>query len=171
MRSYAAMATPSSHARWVQPTLAEGEELQYAHSAVCVARPRATRRADPGERGGLAARFAYISDRLARRGGVDGDPGSVARSIAFRHGALVLGVTDRRVGLWQGQSQQRSGVVWAVERERVAGVQRLRRRRLLPRFRVHFDDGSWAAFDTFRARNVRELAGLLGAWMAPDGDR
>jgi hypothetical protein len=142
---------------WIVPTLVEGEQLASAHTVIFVTRsttaPRLARR---------RGTFVDLRRRLSRRGGYEGAPGTVAHSIPFRQGGHLLVVTDRRVGIWRGPAQHRPGVLWSVPREQLSGVERRPRLQLMARFRLHFEDGSWAAFLTFRARSVRRLAELLG---------
>ncbi|HEX4109314.1 MAG TPA: hypothetical protein VHX88_14350 [Solirubrobacteraceae bacterium] len=147
----------SHYDRYIESTLAEGEEVQAVHTVLMVTRSTTATRLEPGGR-----MFTEARRRFARRGGYEGEPGTVAHGIPFRQGGHLLVVTDRRVGLWRGPSQHRTGVLWSVPRDQLAGVERRPRLQFMSRFRLHFSDGSWAALMTFRGRNVRRLAELLG---------
>ncbi len=147
----------------VEPFLQENEEIEAAENVVCVATAVGVHaRGVPGVPGvGLRVGSA-LGDRLGRVGAVKGEPDSIARSIPHQRGGLVLGVTDRRVGLWSGPAMGQAAELWSAPREVVARVERRPRAQLLARFRLHFADGSTAAFMTPKRASIEHLADLLG---------
>ncbi len=150
------------YARRVQPFLGPDEELEAAENVVCVATGRGVHARAPGA-GGVGLRVGgALGDRLGRVGAVTGAPESVARSIPYRPGGLVLGVTQARVGLWTGLTLGAPAEVWSAPREVVAMVERRPRRQLLARFRLHFADESSAAFMTPKRKTIERLGDLLG---------
>lgn len=141
------------YAARVHPFLQEGEQIETAENVVCVATGRGVVRGPSG----------FIGDRLGRMGAVSGEPGSIARSIPYHDGGIMLGVTDRRVGLWSGPAMGEPAELWSAPRDVVARVERRPRRQMLARFRLHFADGSSTAFLTPRRATVDRLADLLGS--------
>ncbi len=137
--------------------LQEGEEIEAAENVVCAA--TAVGEHAPGVGGRIGGR---LGDRLGRVGAVEGDPDSIARSIPYQRGGLVLGVTDQRVGLWSGPAMGQPAELWSAPREVIARVERRPRLQLLARLRLHFADGSSAAFLTPKRASIERLAELLG---------
>lgn len=135
----------------VRPFLQEGEEIVAAENVVCVA-------TGVGAAGGVGG---ALGNRLGRVGAVTGEPDSIARSIPYQDGGLALGVTDRRVGLWSGPAMGQPAELWSAPRDVVARVERRSRLQMLARFRLHFVDGSSAAFMTPRRATIERLAELL----------
>ncbi|MYW43025.1 hypothetical protein [Streptomyces sp. SID161] len=82
--------------------------------------------------------------------GSDG-AGSIAAGMPRTSGALLLRVTDRRVGLVQPLD---GTPVWEVPRAWVTRVERRPRTQAMARFRLHYADGSWLAFLTMRRRTI-----------------
>lgn len=156
------MDLDETYARRVQPFLRPDEELQAAENVVCVATGRGLHAHAPGAAGVGWAVGGTLGDRLGRVGAVKGAPESVARSIPYRPGGLVLGVTETRVGLWTGAALGGPGEVWSASREIVARVERRPRLQLLARFCLHFVDGSSTAFMTPKGKTIERLGDLLG---------
>lgn len=102
-----------------------------------------------------------LGDHLMQNiGAVSGGAGSVAAQLPpTGSGALLLRITDQRVGLVRPAD---GAPVWEVPRAWVARVERRPRLQLMARFRVHYSDGSWLAFLTMRRRTIEEFRGLLG---------
>ncbi len=96
---------------------------------------------------------------MGRVGASGGAQGSVASQMPRTSGALLLRVTDQRVGLVKPLD---GTPVWEVPRSWVARVERRPRLQLMARFRVHYADGSWLAFLTFRRRTVEGFRAVLG---------
>lgn len=102
-----------------------------------------------------------LGDQLVRNvGAVNGGVGSVAAQLPDTGGgALLLRVTDQRVGLVRPSD---GTAVWEVPRGWVARVERRPRLQLMARFRVHYADGSWLAFLTMRRRTIEGFRVVLG---------
>ncbi len=146
-----------------RPFLQEGEEIKTAEVVVCVATAVGARpRGVPGAPGAGLRVGGAVGNRLARMGAVKGESDSIARSIPYQRGGIVLGVTERRVGLWSGPAMGEPAELWSAPREVVTRVQRRPRLQLLARFRLHFADGSTAAFMTPKRASIERLANLLG---------
>ncbi|MEV5878304.1 hypothetical protein AB0L75_29585 [Streptomyces sp. NPDC052101] len=85
--------------------------------------------------------------------------GSIAAGMPSTSGALLLRVTDQRVGLVKPLD---GTPVWEVPRTWVVRVERRPRTQLMARFRLHFSDGSWLAFLTMRRRTIEQFHSLIG---------
>ncbi|MFB7511289.1 hypothetical protein [Streptomyces broussonetiae] len=85
--------------------------------------------------------------------------GSIAAGMPRTSGALLLRVTDQRVGLVKPLD---GTPVWEVPRAWVTRVERRPRTQLMARFRLHFADGSWLAFLTMRRRTLEQFRSLIG---------
>ncbi|WBO68553.1 hypothetical protein [Streptomyces camelliae] len=92
-------------------------------------------------------------------GAQSGGAGSIAAGMPGTSGALLLRVTDQRVGLVRSLD---GTPVWEVPRAWVARVERRPRTRLMARFRLHYADGSWLAFLTMRRRTIEQFRSLIG---------
>ncbi|MGH4033479.1 hypothetical protein ACQB60_31610 [Actinomycetota bacterium Odt1-20B] len=100
-----------------------------------------------------------LGDHLMHRyGAQSGDAQSIAAAMPPTSGALLLRVTDQRVGLVKHLD---GTPVWEVPRAWVAHVERRPRLQLMARFRVHYADGSWLAFLTARRRTIEAFATAL----------
>ena len=103
---------------------------------------------------------AAIGNTIARAGSVKGEKDGIAAGIPSSGGsAVILAVTDGRVGIWKLDG---SGELWSVDRTDVAGVEKTRRLQLLARYRLHFTDGSSAAVMTPSAKSIDALQDALG---------
>ena len=103
---------------------------------------------------------AAVAGRLVNTvGAQSGGAGSIASGLPRTSGALLLRVTDQRVGLVQPLD---GTPVWEVPRAWVTRVERRPRTQLMARFRLHYADGSWLAFLTMRRRTIDEFHSLLG---------
>ncbi|MDI2125477.1 hypothetical protein [Yinghuangia seranimata] len=110
---------------------------------------------------GRGRRGAELGDRLMQSvGAVSGGAGSIAASMPETTGALLLRITDRRVGL---VNHMNGTPVWEVPRGWVVRVERRPRLQVVARFRVHYADGSWLGFFTMRRRTIDEFQRHLGA--------
>lgn len=130
--------------------LTPGEQLLAYASVV----PAASAKGVSVNLGGVLAND--LMNRVGARGGVRG---SIASQMPSTSGALLLRVTDQRVGLVKPLD---GTPVWEVPRTWVARVERRPRLQLMARFRVHYADGSWLAFLTMRRRNIERFRSLLG---------
>ncbi|MEU9478001.1 hypothetical protein [Streptomyces sp. NPDC048191] len=92
-------------------------------------------------------------------GARSGAAGSIAAGMPRTSGALLLRVTDQRVGLVRPLD---GTPVWEVPRAWVARIERRPRTQLMARFRVHYSDGSWLAFLTMRRRTIEQFRSLIG---------
>lgn len=93
-----------------------------------------------------------LGDHLMHRyGALSGGAQSIAAAMPATSGALLMRVTDQRVGLVQHAD---GTPVWEIPRAWVAQVERRPRLQLLARFRVHYADGTWLAFLTARRRTI-----------------
>ena len=107
---------------------------------------------------------------VGRIGAVKGSRDSIARSVPRVTKNSRLLVTNQQVALWspragtQALSHGYGGwtTAWSTPRATVAHIERRRRLQLLARFRLHFTDGSSAAFMTpFRA-SIQRLSDAIG---------
>ncbi|MER6355027.1 hypothetical protein ABT186_25240 [Streptomyces sp. NPDC001634] len=102
----------------------------------------------------------HVGDYLMHNiGAASGGAGSIASGMPQTSGALLLRVTDQRVGLVRHLD---GTPVWEVPRTWVARVERRPRLQLMARFRLHYADGSWLAFLTMRRRTIETFKGVLG---------
>lgn len=92
-------------------------------------------------------------------GAQSGAAGSIAAGMPDTSGALLLRVTDQRVGLVRPLD---GTPVWEVPRAWVVRVERRPRTQLMARFRLHYADGSWLAFLTMRRRTIERFRSLIG---------
>jgi hypothetical protein len=136
------------------PHLEEGEQALVAEVVVPAS----------GAKGAGVGIGAAIGNVLARRGSVDGEPGTRAADLPRpATDAALLVLTDRRVGLWPDLSAGgHAEPVWTLPRGEVAGIEPRPRAQLLARFRLRFADGSALAYMTMRRAAVDRLAGELG---------
>ncbi|GAA3105246.1 hypothetical protein [Streptomyces echinatus] len=103
---------------------------------------------------------AAVANRLVNSVGAQaGEAGSIAAQVPPTSGALLLRVTDQRVGLVRPLD---GAPVWEVQRAWVTRVERRPRTQLMARFRLHFADGSWLAFLTMRRRTIEQFRELIG---------
>ncbi|MFD7706740.1 hypothetical protein ACFV6E_10585 [Streptomyces sp. NPDC059785] len=101
-----------------------------------------------------------LGDRLVQSvGAASGGAGSIAAGLPATSGALLMRVTDQRVGLVRHLD---GTPVWEVPRDWVARVERRPRLQAMARFRVHYADGSWLAFLTARRRTIEAFGTHLG---------
>lgn len=91
----------------------------------------------------------------ARSGGAQ----AIAAALPPTSGALLMRVTDQRVGLVRPVD---GTPVWEIPRAWAAHVERRPRLQLMARFRVHYTDGTWLAFLTARRRTIEAFATALG---------
>ncbi|GAA1923205.1 hypothetical protein [Streptantibioticus ferralitis] len=146
------MSTPGTSAREraAGSQLAPGERL-LSHALVV---PVKNARGVSVNVGGM------IGNAIMRNVGAQGGGhGSIAASCPDVSRGLVLRVTDQRVGLVNSLD---GTPIWEVPRNWVARVERRPRLQLMARFRVHYADGSWLAFMTFRRRNIEAFRAVLG---------
>jgi hypothetical protein len=102
----------------------------------------------------------YLGDHLMHTIGAEsGGTGSIASGMPRTSGALLMRVTDRRVGLLHHQN---GTPVWEIPRTWVARVERRPRLQLMARFRMHYADGSWLAFLTLSRRATERFKAVLG---------
>lgn len=92
-------------------------------------------------------------------GAQSGGAGSIAAGMPRTSGALLMRVTDQRIGLVQPLD---GTPVWEVPRAWVTRVERRPRTQLMARFRLHYADGSWLAFLTMRRRTIEQFRSLIG---------
>lgn len=101
-----------------------------------------------------------IANQLVNNiGARSGQGGSIAAGMPRTSGALLLRVTDQRVGLVRPLD---GTPVWEVPRAWVVRVERRPRTQLMARFRLHYADGSWLAFLTMRRRTLEQFRALIG---------
>ncbi|MGV4983196.1 hypothetical protein ACWC0C_09695 [Streptomyces sp. NPDC001709] len=108
---------------------------------------------------GFGVSGAIANDLVNSVGAQSGGAGSIAAGMPRTSGALLLRVTDQRVGLVQPLD---GTPVWEVPRAWVTRVERRPRTQLMARFRVHYADGSWLAFLTMRRRTIEQFRSLIG---------
>ncbi|MFF9816663.1 hypothetical protein [Streptomyces sp. NPDC014006] len=146
----------SLHERSALTGLAPGERLLAHHVVVPVKSAKGVKLNVHGH-GRLGGQFG---DHLMQNiGAASGGAGSVAGQLPPTSGALLMRVTDQRVGLVRATD---GAPVWEVPRAWVVRVERRPRLQLMARFRVHYSDGSWLAFLTMRRRWIESLRGVLG---------
>ncbi|MGW2646307.1 hypothetical protein ACWC2T_15620 [Streptomyces sp. NPDC001393] len=92
-------------------------------------------------------------------GAQSGGASSIAAGMPSTSGALLMRVTDQRIGMVQPLD---GTPVWEVPRAWVARVERRPRTQLMARFRLHYADGSWLAFLTMRRRTIEQFRSLIG---------
>lgn len=132
--------------------LAPGEQL-LAHGVVVPVKSAEGVKIKHGKAGGM------LGDHLMHRYGAEaGGAQSIAAAMPPTSGALLMRVTDQRVGL---VGVQDGAPVWEVPRTWVARVERRPRLQLMARFRVHYADGSWLAFFTARRRTIEAFGAVL----------
>ncbi|GGV09981.1 hypothetical protein GCM10010260_55650 [Streptomyces filipinensis] len=102
---------------------------------------------------------SLANDLVNSVGAQSGGAGSIAAQMPGTSGALLLRVTDQRVGLVRPLD---GTPVWEVPRAWVIRVERRPRTQLMARFRVHYADGSWLAFLTMRRRTIEQFRSLIG---------
>ncbi|MEU4928670.1 hypothetical protein AB0G54_19490 [Streptomyces yokosukanensis] len=108
---------------------------------------------------GVGIGGAVASALVNHVGAESGGAGSIAAGMPRTSGALLLRVTDQRVGLVKPLD---GTPVWEVPRAWVTRVERRPRTQLMARFRLHYADGSWHAFLTMRRRTIEEFRTLIG---------
>ncbi|MFF1377497.1 hypothetical protein [Streptomyces sp. NPDC058308] len=140
--------------------LAPGERL-LAHGIVVPVKSAEGIKVKPGVIGGR------LGDHLMHRFGAEsGDAMSIAAAMPPTSGALLMRVTDQRVGLVRHLD---GTPVWEIPRTWAAQVERRPRLQLMARFRVHYADGSWLAFLTARRRTIEAFTTALNNNGATDG--
>ncbi|MFC9926356.1 hypothetical protein [Streptomyces sp. NPDC127190] len=103
---------------------------------------------------------SFLGNELVNSvGAQSGRAGSIASGLPQTSGALLLRVTDQRVGLVKPLD---GTPVWEVPRSWVTRVERRPRLQLMARFRLHCADGSWIAFLTMRRRTIEQFRSLIG---------
>ncbi|MFF7357122.1 MULTISPECIES: hypothetical protein [Streptomyces] len=102
---------------------------------------------------------SLANDLVNSVGAQSGAAGSIAAQMPGTSGALLLRVTDQRVGLVRPLD---GTPVWEVPRTWVIRVERRPRTQLMARFRLHYADGSWLAFLTTRRRTIEQFRSLIG---------
>ncbi|GHE04943.1 hypothetical protein [Streptomyces alanosinicus] len=130
--------------------LAPGEQLLLYASVV----PAKSAKGIGGGVGG-----AIANQFVSHIGAESSRAGSIAAGMPSTSGALLLRVTDQRVGLVKPLD---GTPVWEVPRPWVARVERRPRLQLMARFRLHYADGSWHAFLTMRRRTIEQFRSLIG---------
>ncbi|MDI5966825.1 hypothetical protein POF50_031930 [Streptomyces sp. SL13] len=137
--------------------LTAGERL-LVHEVVVVA--KGAKGAFTVHAPGMRPLTAGVRREIMDIGSSTGGWNSIAGQMPATGGsALVMRVTDQRLGL---VTVKEGSPVWEVPRSWAARIERRPRLQLMARFRVHFVDGSWAAFYTVRRRTVRAFAAELG---------
>lgn len=132
--------------------LASGEQL-LAYGIVVPVKSAEGVKVKHGKIGGM------LGDQLMHRyGAQSGGAQSIAAAIPPTSGALLMRVTDQRVGLVRHLD---GTPVWEVPRTWAAQVERRPRLQLMARFRVHYADGSWLAFLTARRRTIEAFTTAL----------
>ncbi|MEU8031871.1 hypothetical protein [Streptomyces sp. NPDC049099] len=102
---------------------------------------------------------SLANDLVNSVGAQSGAAGSIAAQMPHTSGALLLRVTDQRIGLVQPLD---GTPVWEVPRAWVTRVERRPRTQLMARFRLHYADSSWLAFLTMRRRTIDQFRSLIG---------
>jgi hypothetical protein len=132
--------------------LAPGEQL-LAYGIVVPVKSAEGVKIKHGKIGGM------LGDHLMHRyGAQSGGARSIAAAMPATSGALLMRVTDQRVGLVRHLD---GTPVWEVPRTWAAHVERRPRLQLMARFRVHYADGTWLAFLTARRRTIEAFATAL----------
>jgi hypothetical protein len=148
--------TLSRHQRSALGHLAPGEQLQ-TFGVVVPAKSAKGVKLDIHGHGRLGGQFGdYLAHNVGAR---SGGAGSIAAGMPPSSGALLLRVTDQRVGLVHPLE---GTPVWEVPRTWVARVERRPRLQLMARFRLHYADGSWLAFLTMRRRTLERFQTWIG---------
>ncbi|MEU6991005.1 hypothetical protein ABZ953_10170 [Streptomyces sp. NPDC046465] len=102
-----------------------------------------------------------LGDHLMHRyGAQSGGAQSIAAAMPSTSGALLMRVTDQRIGLVRHLD---GTPVWEIPRTWAAQVERRPRLQLMARFRVHYADGSWLAFLTARRRTIEAFTTALNS--------
>ncbi|MEU2926013.1 hypothetical protein ABZ636_13355 [Streptomyces sp. NPDC007251] len=138
------------HERSAHSQLAPGEQLLGYGSVVPAKSAKGV---------GFGVTRAIGNQLVNAVGAQSGSAGSIAAGMPSTSGALLLRVTDQRVGLVKPLD---GTPVWEVPRAWVTRVERRPRTQLMARFRLHFADGSWLAFLTMRRRTTEEFRSLIG---------
>jgi hypothetical protein len=109
-----------------------------------------------------------LGDHLMHRyGAQSGGAQSIAAAMPSTSGALLMRVTDQRVGLVRHLD---GTPVWEVPRTWVTRVERRPRLQIMARFRVHYADGTWLAFLTARRRTIEAFTTALNNGGSTDGN-
>ncbi|WP_055490526.1 hypothetical protein [Streptomyces sp. TP-A0356] len=107
----------------------------------------------------------HLGDHLMHNvGAASGGAGSIASGMPGTSGALLMRVTDQRVGLVRHLD---GTPVWEIPRAWAARVERRPRLQLMARFRLHYADGSWLAFLTMRRRTIETFQGVIDGQGVP----
>jgi hypothetical protein len=137
--------------------LAAGEQLLSYGVVVPAKSAQGMKLTRPGPLSGIGGEFG---DRLVQNiGAASAAAGSIAATMPPSSGALLLRVTDQRVGLVHPLN---GTPVWEVPRSWAARVERRPRLQLMARFRLHYADGSWLAFLTARRRTIETFGSHIG---------
>lgn len=115
-------------------------------------------------KGAKGLKMGYLGGDLGQEmvrsiGAESGGPGSVASGMPRTSGALLMRVTDQRVGL---VNHLNGTPVWEIPRTWAVRVERRPRLQLMARFRLHFADGSWLAFLTMRRHRIEAFQSVIG---------
>ncbi|MEU6819006.1 hypothetical protein ABZ921_00155 [Streptomyces atriruber] len=138
--------------RSAESQLAPGEQL-LAYGIVVPVKSAEGIKIKHGKVGGM------LGDHLMHRyGAQSGDAQSIAAAMPPTTGALLMRVTDQRVGLVRHMD---GTPVWEIPRTWASHVERRPRLQLMARFRLHYADGSWLAFLTARRRTIEAFATAL----------
>jgi hypothetical protein len=149
--------TMSRQQRSALSQLAAGEQLLSYGVVVPAKSAKGVKMTRPGPFSGIGGE---LGDRLVQSvGAASAGAGSIAAGMPPSSGALLLRVTDQRVGLVRPLD---GAAVWEVPRAWVARVERRPRLQLMARFRLHYADGSWLAFLTARRRTIETFRSQLG---------
>ncbi|MET8689215.1 hypothetical protein ABZV77_33915 [Streptomyces sp. NPDC004732] len=134
--------------------LAPGEQL-LAYGIVVPVKSAEGIKMKHGKAGGM------LGDHLMQRyGAQSGGAQSIAAAMPPTSGALLMRVTDQRVGLVRHMD---GTPVWEIPRTWAAHVERRPRLQLMARFRLHYADGSWLAFLTARRRTIEAFTTALNS--------
>ncbi|MFF1695563.1 hypothetical protein ACFVXC_18310 [Streptomyces sp. NPDC058257] len=140
--------------------LAPGEQLLASGIVVPVKSAEGVK-VKHGKLGGM------LGDHLMHRyGAQSGGAQSIAAAMPSTSGALLMRVTDQRVGLVRHLD---GTPVWEIPRTWVAQVESRPRLQLMARFRVHYADGTWLAFLTARRRTIEAFTTALNNYDSTDG--
>ncbi|MET9384605.1 hypothetical protein ABZY09_26955 [Streptomyces sp. NPDC002928] len=146
----------SLHERSALSQLAPGEQLQTYGIVVPVKSAKGVKVSFHGH-GRIGGE---LGDRLVHDiGAASAGAGSIASGLPPTSGALLLRITDQRVGLVRHTD---GAPVWEVPRTWTARVERRPRLQLMARFRLHYADGSWLAFLTTRRRTIETFQQHIG---------
>ncbi|TGB05584.1 hypothetical protein [Streptomyces sp. MZ04] len=142
----------SVHQQSALSQLAPGEQL-LAYGIVVPVKSAEGIKVKHGRLGGM------LGDHLMHRyGAQSGGAQSIAAAMPPASGALLMRVTDQRVGL---VGPMDGTPVWEIPRAWAARVERRPRLQLMARFRVHYADGTWLAFLTARRRTIEAFTTAL----------